>query len=87
MQRFQRVDVDLRERRERLDGVAQHVERHLGADRQRRLLQPLAGLGAERVGAGQALAVAEQGEEAVGLGVGVRVGRGLRDVRDRRGAR
>ena len=51
----------------------QNVQRNPGADRQRRLLQPLAGLGAERVGAGEPLAVAEQGEEAVGLGVGARV--------------
>ena len=63
----------------------QHVERDLGADGQRRLLQPLARLGPERVGAGQALAVAEQGEEAVGLGVGVRVGGGLGDLGHRRG--
>ena len=61
----------------------QHVERDVGADRQRRLLQPLAGLGAERVGAGQPLAVAEQGQEAVGLGVGVRVGGGLGDLGSR----
>ncbi len=56
------------------------VDRDAGADRQRGLLQPFPRLGAERVGAGQALAVAEQGEVAVGLGVGARVGRGLGDV-------
>ena len=83
-ERFQRVDVDLRERREGLDRVAQHVERHARADRQRRLLQPLARLGPERVGAGQPLAVAEQRQEAVALGVGARVRRGLRDLRERR---
>jgi hypothetical protein len=43
--------VDPREAREGLDGVAQHVERHVRADGERRLLQPLAGLGPERVGA------------------------------------
>ena len=63
-QRLQRGDVDLGEGGERLDDVAQHVERHAGADGQRGLLQPLAGLGAERVGAGQPLAVAQQGQEA-----------------------
>ena len=61
----------------------QDVERDAGADRQRGLLQPLAGLGAERVRAGQPLAVAEQGQVAVGLGVGARVGRGLGDLRQR----
>src|SRR3954451_17249307 len=57
-ERFERRDVDLRERGEWLDRVAQNLEWHLGADRQRRLLKPLAGLRAERVGAGEALAVA-----------------------------
>ncbi len=78
---FSAADVDLRERRERLDRVPQHVERDAGADRQRRLLQPLAGLRPERVGAGQPLAVAEQRQEAVALGVGARVGRRLGDLR------
>ena len=77
-ERLQRGDVDLRERRERLDRVAQDVERDVGADRQRGLLQPLARLGAERVGAGQPLAVAEERQEAVALGVRARVGGGLR---------
>ena len=54
---FECLDVDLGERRERLDRVAQDLERHAGANRQRRLLKPLAGLGSERVGAGQPLAV------------------------------
>ena len=58
-QRLERVDVDLGERGERLDDVAQDIERHAGADGQRGLLQPLAGLGAERIGAGQPFAVAE----------------------------
>ena len=49
------------------------------ADRERGLLEPLAGLGAERVGAGQPLAVAEQRQVAVGLGVRARVGLGLGD--------
>ena len=73
-ERFQRVDVDLGEGGEGLDDVAQHLQRHAGADGQRGLLQPLAGLGAERVGAGQPLAVGQQGQEAVRLGVGVGVG-------------
>ena len=50
---FQRGDVDLGEGREGLDDIAQHRERHAGADGQGCLLQPLAGLGTERVGAGQ----------------------------------
>jgi hypothetical protein len=57
-----------------LDRVAQHVERDASADRERGLLEPLAGLGAERVGAGQTLAVAQQREEAVRLGVGACIG-------------
>ena len=51
--RLQRGDEDLRERRERLDRVRQNAEWDLGTDRERRLLQPLARLGAERVGARQ----------------------------------
>ena len=47
---------------------------------QRGLLEPLAGLGAERVGTGQPLAVAEQRQEAVGVGVGTCVGLGLRQL-------
>ncbi len=35
----------LRERRKRLDRVSQHVNRHLGTNRQRHLLKPLARLG------------------------------------------
>ena len=53
-------------------------ERNTSPDGQRRLLQPLARLRAERIGAGQPLTVAEQGQEAVGLGVGTRVGLHLR---------
>src|SRR5580698_7540297 len=49
VQRFQRVDVDLGEGGEGLDDIAQHLDRHPGADGQRGLLQPLAGLGAQRV--------------------------------------
>ena len=67
MEGFQRGDIDLGERGEWLDGVAQHLERHAGADRKSGLLQPLAGLRAERIGAGQPLAVAEQGYESVRL--------------------
>src|SRR5262245_29513005 len=53
---LQRGDVNLRERWEWLDRVAQHRERNPGADRERGLLEPLARLGTERVGAGQPLA-------------------------------
>ena len=49
-ERLQRADVDLRERRERLDGVAQDVERDVRADGQRGLLHPLARLRAEARG-------------------------------------
>src|SRR3954471_5595020 len=62
-------DVDLREGGERLDRVAEDVERDVRADRQRRLLEPLARLGPERVGTGQPLPVAEECQEAVALGV------------------
>jgi hypothetical protein len=51
--------------------VAQHLERDVCADGERRLLRPLAGFGPVRVGAGQSLAVADQREEPVGFGVGV----------------
>ena len=77
--------VDPREAGEGLDRVAEHHERDVRADGQRRLLQPLARLRPDRVGAGQPLAVAEQGQEPGGLGVGVRVGGGLGHVRQRRG--
>src|SRR5260370_26385442 len=49
-ERLQRVDVDLREGGEGLDDIAQHRQRHAGANGQRGLLQPLPGLRAERVG-------------------------------------
>src|ERR1700684_4090849 len=65
VERVQRRDVDLGEGGEGLDDIAQYVDRYPGADGQRGLLQPLACLGAERVGAGQPLAVAAQGQEAV----------------------
>ena len=39
------------------------------ADGQRGLLEPLAGFGPERVRAGQPLPVAEEGQEAIRLGV------------------
>jgi len=77
VERLQRGEVDLREGGEGLDRVAQHVERDACADGKRRLLEPLPGLRAARVGAGQPVAVAEQREEAVRLGVGVRIGGGL----------
>ena len=73
-QRLERVHVDLREGREGLDGVDEDVKRDAGADGERGLLEPLARLRAERVGAGEALAVAQQGEEAVGFRVRARVG-------------
>ena len=82
---LERGDVDLREGRERLDRVSQHVERHAGPDRQRGLLHPLAGLRAQGVRAGQQFAVAEQGQEAVDFGVVVGVGGGLRHVGQRGG--
>src|SRR3954451_6005324 len=53
-----RGEVDLREGGERRDGVGKHVERDARADGEGGLLEPLAGLGAEGVGAGQPLAVA-----------------------------
>src|SRR5262245_12853161 len=79
------LGVDLRERREWLNRVAQDVERHVRPDSHRGLLQPLASLRAEGVGACQPFAVAEQCYEAVAVGVSARVGGGLRDVlyRDR----
>src|SRR5262249_53230224 len=45
------------------------------ADRKGCLLQPFARLRAERVGAGESLAVAEQRKETVALGVGARLAR------------
>ena len=78
---FQRRGVDLREARERLDRVAQHLEWDLGADGERRLLKPLTGLGAERVGAGQAFAVAEEGQEPVRRRIRVGVGGSPGDLR------
>src|SRR5580658_9267207 len=68
---LERVNVDLREGGEGLDDIAQDLQRHARTDGQRGLLHPLASLGAERVAAGQPLAVAEQRQEAVGLDVGV----------------
>src|SRR5215208_6995615 len=84
-ERLHAGEVDLREGREGLDRVGEHVERDAGADGERGLLQPLAGLWAERVRAGEAFAVAEQRQEAVGLGVGARVGGGLGDLGHERG--
>jgi hypothetical protein len=49
--------VDPRETGERLDRVAQHLDRDMGADRQRRLLQPLTRFGPKGIGPGQPLAV------------------------------
>ena len=80
---FERLDVDLGEGREGLDRVAQNLDRNASANRQRRLLKPFARLGAERVGACQPLAVSEQGEEPVAVGVRARVRLGLRELRSR----
>src|SRR3712207_4591440 len=49
--------IDLREGGEGLDRVGEHVERDAGADGQRRLLQPLPRLRAQRVRAREAFAV------------------------------
>ena len=68
---------DLREAGEGLNGVAEHVERNVGADRQRGLLQPLARFRTEGVSARQALTVAQQRQEAVGLRIRVCVRGGL----------
>src|SRR5271165_1351809 len=80
---LQRGDVDLGERRERLDRVDQDVELDMGADRERGLLQPLPCLRAERVGARESLAVAEERQKAVLLGVPARVRGGLRHLGQR----
>ncbi len=77
---FECGDVDLGERGEGLDDIAQHPERNAGPDGQRGLLEPLTGLGAQGVRPGQTVTVAEQGHEAVGLGVVARVGSRLGHV-------
>ena len=64
VERLQRGDIDFGERGERLDRVAQHFERHAGADRESGLPQPLASLRSERIGPSQPLAVAEQRYES-----------------------
>src|SRR5205085_2575591 len=56
-ERRQRVGVDLGEGGKRLDRVAEHVERYMGADGQGGLLEPLAGLRSERIRTRQPLAV------------------------------
>src|SRR3954451_8014359 len=76
----QRVEEGLRERGERLDDVGQQIDRDLRPDGERGLLQPLAGLRAGRVGAGEALAVGDERQEAGPHVVGARVGRGARDL-------
>ena len=80
-QRLKCLDVDLGESRKRLDRVTQNLNRYAGANRQRRLLKPLASLGSERVRTGQTLAVGKQGQEPVALGVRARVRLGLRELR------
>ena len=62
------VEVQLAERQEdrlaegrvRRDHVEEHLDRHLGADRERELLQPLAGLGPDRDGARERRAVRDR---------------------------
>src|SRR3954471_2356921 len=68
LEHLQRVVVDLREGGKRLDRVDPYVERGVRTDRERGLLQPLTRLRAQRVCAGQALAVAEQRQKAVLFG-------------------
>src|SRR4051794_13549040 len=68
---LQGVHEDLREGRERLDRVAQRADRDLCADRERCLLQPLAGLRSDRICADEhaAPSVGQQRQEAGQLGV------------------
>src|SRR3954449_12794347 len=73
-------DVDLRKRRERLDGVAQDVERQVRTDRDRCLLQPLTRFRTERKRTGEPVAVAEQSQEAVARRIRTCVGLGLGDL-------
>src|SRR5437763_12920712 len=68
-ERLEAGDVDLREGGERLDGVREDVERDVSSDGECGLLEPFARLRAERIRAGQSLAVAEQRQEPVALGV------------------
>ena len=79
-QRLERLNVNLGEGRKRLDRVAQHLDRHAGANRQRRLLKPLARFWAEGVRDSQVLAVGEQDQESLALGVGPGVRLGLRQL-------
>ena len=81
---LERLDVDFREGGEWLDRVGQDLDRYAGANRQRRLLKPLASFGAEGVGADQAGAVGEQGQEPVAVGIRARVRLGLRQFRQSR---
>src|SRR4051794_18099664 len=76
----ERGEERLREGGERLDDVVEDVERDASADGEGGLLEPLARLRADGVGAGEALAVGDEGEEA-GLGViGARVRGGARHL-------
>lgn len=50
IKRSWRIEIDLGKCREWLDDISQHVERHAGADRQRRLLLRLADAGTQRMG-------------------------------------
>ena len=77
-QRLERLDANFGEGRERLDRVAQDLDRHAGANRQRRLLKPLARFWAEGLRAGQA--VSEQGQKSLALGVGPDVSLSLRQL-------
>src|SRR3954469_18682742 len=82
-QRVQRSDVDLREGREGLDGVAQDVERHPCADGERRLLHPFALFGTERIRTCESLAVTEQRQEPKALLVCAGIRLRLREVTNR----
>jgi hypothetical protein len=80
---LQRVDEDLREGRERLDGVGQDLDRDVGMDRQRRLLQLTRPPPARARKRASTAPVAEERKEAIRFGIRARVGGGLRDTRDR----
>src|SRR5262249_12487428 len=76
---MQRRREDLRESREWLDRVAQHLDRYVRTNRQRCLLQPFTSLWPQSVRARETFAVGEQREESIAPGVVVGVCRGLRD--------
>jgi hypothetical protein len=69
-----------------LNRVAQNLDRYVSANRQRRLLKPLASFGSERIRASQTPTVGEQRQEPIALGVRPGVRLGLRKLRETRGA-